>query len=739
MAIVFACACGKQLKTVEENAGKRVKCPACGQPVPVPSANAAAAPAPPPKAAAKAPAGDIVRFACECGKQLQARAEMAGKRIKCPACSNELAVPGPNGTAPAKPAVKKPDLAAATTRTPAKPKIHEPPPEPTAEEEGDFDQMPPVTKKKPAKKSTLPLLLGLAALLLVVLGGGAAAGWYFFLREDYTKPIRPGPPVAQTDKPKDPDKENPNPKPPDPVPVAEAAPDLDLIPRDAVGFATVRVSNVWDSPAGKQLRQEVLKDQLPMLEAFEKQLGLGVAEIERISLVALSPNFDANEGYLIAKTTKPFDQTKVLSVLVPGSVEKEIKGKKIFVAPPPQKPEEKGPVPAVHFISDHILVAGDPPILEKFLDQPVKPDATGPLSEALKLAAGKRHLVVGVNPPPEAIKQAAAGAPPDTLKAFGSLLEAKGGTITADLGADLQLEVNVAFPDEAKAGLAQGTLSTLIPLARPAVKQQLQGLGQPDLVKSLEKVLDSLVIEVKGKNVQLVMKTEGGVLPGLVSTLAATGMKLAAGAATAQVSLNNMRQLGLAMHNHNDAFQKLPDNIKDSDGKPLLSWRVQILPFIEEDALYKQFKFDEPWDSPHNMKLLDKMPKVFLMQERPSAPATTFFQVLTTPPNVAYDPKTCAPFGGPQPLRIPQSFRDGVTNSLLIVEAGEAVPWTKPADVPYDPKGPLPKFGDPTKPTWLAVIGDASARAIKRTVSEETLRSAICPADGKPLGKDWNE
>ena len=76
-------------------------------------------------------------------------------------------------------------------------------------------------------------------------------------------------------------------------------------------------------------------------------------------------------------------------------------------------------------------------------------------------------------------------------------------------------------------------------------------------------------------------------------------------------SQNNLKQIGLAFHSAHDAFNKLPDDIRDKDEKALLSWRVAILPFIEEEKLYKEFKLDEPWDSADNKKLIEKMPKLY--------------------------------------------------------------------------------------------------------------------------------
>src|SRR4051794_24888061 len=76
-------------------------------------------------------------------------------------------------------------------------------------------------------------------------------------------------------------------------------------------------------------------------------------------------------------------------------------------------------------------------------------------------------------------------------------------------------------------------------------------------------------------------------------------------------SSNNLKQIALAFHNYHDTNGAMPTNQHSKDGKPLLSWRVQILPYIEQDHVYKQFKLDEPWDSEHNMKLVDKIPDLY--------------------------------------------------------------------------------------------------------------------------------
>src|SRR5262249_49383960 len=98
-------------------------------------------------------------------------------------------------------------------------------------------------------------------------------------------------------------------------------------------------------------------------------------------------------------------------------------------------------------------------------------------------------------------------------------------------------------------------------------------------------------------------------------------------------SSNNMKQLGLAMHIYHDANKHPPAHaIYSKDGKPLLSWRVAVLPYIEQNELYQQFKFDEPWDSAHNKKLLEKMPQLYApVRGKTKVPYATYYQVFTGP------------------------------------------------------------------------------------------------------------
>ncbi|HJZ89777.1 MAG TPA: sigma-70 family RNA polymerase sigma factor, partial [Gemmataceae bacterium] len=93
-----------------------------------------------------------------------------------------------------------------------------------------------------------------------------------------------------------------------------------------------------------------------------------------------------------------------------------------------------------------------------------------------------------------------------------------------------------------------------------------------------------------------------------------------------QRSLDNLKKIMVAMINYHDATGRFPADIVDKSGKPLLSWRVELLRYLDEKDLNKQFRRDEPWDSEHNLKLLARMPEVFRVGFEPKGATHTYYQ-----------------------------------------------------------------------------------------------------------------
>ena len=207
-------------------------------------------------------------------------------------------------------------------------------------------------------------------------------------------------------------------------------------------------------------------------------------------------------------------------------------------------------------------------------------------------------------------------------------------------------------------------------------------------------------------------------------------MQSAREAAQRSQSTNNMRQIALAMHNGLDANgERFPDDIRDADGKPLLSWRVAILPYLEQGALYDQFKLDEPWDSPNNKPLLAMMPKTYASPGgRSGTPADhTLYQVLRGEGGI-FEPNQAAKIS---------EIADGTSNTIFFVEAGAAVPWTKPADVNFEPEKPLPALGGMR---WArgynAAFADGSVRFLSERIAPAVLKALISRQGGEVIAPE---
>ncbi len=184
-------------------------------------------------------------------------------------------------------------------------------------------------------------------------------------------------------------------------------------------------------------------------------------------------------------------------------------------------------------------------------------------------------------------------------------------------------------------------------------------------------------------------------------------------------SSNNLKQLVLALHNYHDTTKAFPAQANFSkDGKPLLSWRVHILPYIEQQALYNEFHLDEPWDSEHNIKLVKKMPKIFISSKDPKlaeAGKTTYVGIVD---------KATMFTGDKTGVRI-ADVTDGTSNTIFIVDADDehAVVWTKPEDLKLDPKEPHKGISSRFPQGFLAAFVDGSVRIVSSKVSKEALNA----------------
>ncbi|WP_020468113.1 DUF1559 family PulG-like putative transporter [Zavarzinella formosa] len=196
-------------------------------------------------------------------------------------------------------------------------------------------------------------------------------------------------------------------------------------------------------------------------------------------------------------------------------------------------------------------------------------------------------------------------------------------------------------------------------------------------------------------------------------------------------SVNNLKQLMLALHNYHDVNGHFPTDIVSKEGKPLLSWRVHLLPYIEQSALYQRFKLNEPWDSENNKPLSETVVKLFVSPRQNAAKNMTTY---------------LAPLGEGYMWDQPKGVKitdvpDGTSNTIMLLEADDesAVIWSKPGDLKIDPAKPMKNLLGHYTDGFQAAFADGSVRYIKKTLRTETLIALLTRGGGEVISDDGSK
>jgi hypothetical protein len=359
------------------------------------------------------------------------------------------------------------------------------------------------------------------------------------------------------------------------------------------------------------------------------------------------------------------------------------------------------------------LVAGQKNTIQRL--QARKPQANPLLAQALAtLGKSDAQLVVVV---PPALRRSLQEVAPQLPKEFGAMKTAPlvEAFRWAAVGLSLKPDLNLQATVQATSPEAAQTLEKAIGELFARVKKLVPEKDLEPLVDKAIEVLrpkvekDQLIVHVPQQNV--------------AQLLGPAIYKMRVAAARMQ-SANNLRQIGVALHNYHELYKKFPAQANyDKNGKPLLSWRVHILPFVEAKELYDQFKLDEPWDSPHNKKLIAHMPPTYRHPASKAPKGKTIYLAPIGPSTIFA--KT--------PTKITE-IKDGTSNTILLVEVADdkAVFWTKPDDLPIDPKVPLRGLGDFPPGIFQALFADASVRSLSRKIDPRVL-NAMYTKDGNEV------
>lgn len=518
---------------------------------------------------------------------------------------------------------------------------------------------------------------------------------------------------------------------------------LSWVPTDAALFVHVDVAALWKTKQYDTFRKENPQKLYEQLMELSEAVGIKPDDVRTFTVFMPKLKGPGDQsGVCVAFTlAKPYNAKQAVAGLnalaeikkIPEdfgfkNFKKERDGVYAIEERVPPLPKGAKPIPA----SKTLFLFDNPNrvvILGPKGNELAKPFSakSGAISEALAAAMEGKTIGFGLNFAnlPDEIRQ--ENLPPQ-VEPFKPLIHSDAIIGTAVLTDELVVNVAIkagtrpkALEAEKSLGVFKTLMQTLLSVGIVDLKKdesnaKLVGLANvaADALKSMKIASDD-----SQATASLAAKVDFDIAP-VFGIFSRTGQAAARASTT-----NNLKQIGIAMHNYHDTYSTMPASaILGKKGKPLLSWRVAILPYVEQDQLYKQFKLDEPWDSDHNKKLLENnpMPRMFEVvgTTKPGEKAT-HFQVFRG---------NGAMFDLVQGYKL-QNISDGTSNTFMVATAKTAVPWTKPDDIEYDAKKEPHDWLLWTNDVSMIAFGDGSVRAISKKVKPATLHAYITRAGGE--------
>lgn len=290
---------------------------------------------------------------------------------------------------------------------------------------------------------------------------------------------------------------------------------------------------------------------------------------------------------------------------------------------------------------------------------------------------------------------------------------------------DLRL---ISANDEAASSLhesATGGQAMLTGLYNQFKAGPLSQQAPPPVLAMADRLVAGLSVGQDGTAVDIRIANPGG-LQEFVDSLRPM-LEAAQAAAEQAQQRNQMKMIGLGLHNFYEVYQRLapmhPTRLSDEDGKLLVSWRVHLLPFVDDVSLHDQFNVEEAWDSDQNKPLAAETPGAF--RSKDSKPGTTRFLTFT-------GENTLYPGGEGLTFR---DVTDGLSTTLMFVEVApdKAMPWTQPTDIPITTEDLTTALGEPGERGYRAIMMDGASITLKSDITDATLRALISPAGGEDI------
>ena len=491
---------------------------------------------------------------------------------------------------------------------------------------------------------------------------------------------------------------------------ASRAVDVSWIPPNAAVAAVAFPRRTLTAPELEMLPLEVIS------AAGKEHLGIDPMDIEQLIALAEPPQ-DGPPGFgIMLQLARPVEES---ALKLPPEVSHRL------------------------LAGGKTLLIGTEPFMERMAANQQKP-VRGPLADLIaKTGAASDLTVVAMLAPvrpmlSEQLSQTPLPPPLAEVKNLPELIDAAKFDIS--IGTAQSISLSMLTPDEAAAGSLEKILNQLLDLGQQMAAEQVasQAAGDDPVQQAsgqysqrlLRKTVNMLRPQRSGKRVRVALDAQANgqlvavSVIGVLVALLLPAVQAARGAARRMQSSNNLKMIGLAMHNYYDVNQKLPPQANSGpDGKRLLSWRVHLLPFLEEGALYQQFHLDEPWDSEHNKQLIDKMPAVFRSPENPPSTQKSNYVVPVGKDTL---------FSSPEGIKFNQ-VTDGTSNTIMALEVDDAssVIWTKPDDLEVTDENSLAKLRTAPKGGFNVLMADGSVQFMSATIDSAALLSKLRKSDGK--------
>ncbi len=361
---------------------------------------------------------------------------------------------------------------------------------------------------------------------------------------------------------------------------------------------------------------------------------------------------------------------------------------------------------------------------------------TGPTSLSLLTQsaawneAAKGTLVVAVDP--DNLKTIMASAPPNPLLGIFSpfWMQSDNHTLGVSLREKAEIKLVTSSPDEKNAKVVEASVKSIVSMVTGLAVSQKE--TAPDAVKagieSLETLLASNSVVRNGNQTTLTFNGDGKAQVDSIVGMLVPAINSAREAAQRTQQQNNFKQILLAMHNYEGAYGHFPPAvIVDADSGMKRSWRVELLPYLEHENLYRQYRKDQPWDSEANMAVLESMPAVF---RHPSAPEGSTYASIFAAVGKGFvfekDDKDGTKLS---------EITDGTSVTVCIVEAKRDIPWTKPEDIEMTSDADkLPNLG--FEPEGFSTgFCDGSVRFISNSINLKIWNEILTRAGGEVISQ----